>query len=777
MPRTVTDEQVEIIEEFISEVRDLLDQTEPAIIGLAAYCKDLQQQTSEESLQILHSIFRHFHSIKGGAGFLNLGNLVTCAHSAENLLDRLRVGEFLLTQSHIDILCKACDFITDAMHALETDLNDRAMGDRAREIKALFDRAIAGDQPPAAEEDRKEGELSARPADQAPTIDLDLDPSQLINPETLAHFLAEANDLIRDSEEALLQWVQTPDDHEQVSRLIRNIHGLKGNCGFLGFNDLERLAHAMESLFESARNGATLDLSAVPETLLGTLDLLKAAIERIGQGGDSRIERVGFMVQTLVDLTHSDAPTAVGNAAAPKLGEILVRQGVVTDEAVEQALEIQNKPLGKILVETGVVTPEQIDTALSSQQSQKQAATAGGPPQVAVRQDIRVDLGKLDSLINLIGEMVIAENMLINSPDLAGLELENFNKASQHMDKIIRELQEMAMLIRMVPVAGLFRRMTRLVHDLSRKSGKKVDLQLIGETTEVDKTVIELITDPLVHLLRNSMDHGLEGPDERTTAGKPVTGVLRLSASHEEGDVIITITDDGRGLNRKKILAKAAEKGLIDNDGAQMGDAEVFNLIFLPGFSTADTVTDVSGRGVGMDVVRRNLEKIKGKIEIQSKAGVGTTIVLRIPLTLAIIDGMMIRVGTSQYIVPLLSIRESFCPRPELITVSPDGQELARVRDRLLPVVRLHELHKITPGCQELEKGILIVLEGQEINFCLFVDEIMGQQQTVIKGLSEYISTLGNVGGVSGCTILGNGDVCLILDVHSLADVALYANG
>ncbi|MDX2495270.1 MAG: chemotaxis protein CheA, partial [Desulfuromusa sp.] len=383
--------------------------------------------------------------------------------------------------------------------------------------------------------------------------------------------------------------------------------------------------------------------------------------------------------------------------------------------------------------------------------------------------DIRVELGKLDSLINLIGELVIAENMLIHNPDLKGLELENFNKAGQHMSKLVRELQEMAMTIRMIPVSGLFRRMIRLVHDLSVKAGKKVELELIGEETEMDKTVIETITDPLVHLLRNSMDHGLEPPDERLAAGKGEKGIVKLSARHEEGEVWVTIEDDGRGLNKERILEKAINNGLIEGDGSDMTDKQINNLIFAPGFSTAAAITDISGRGVGMDVVKKNLEKIKGKIDVYSTPGQGSKIVLRIPLTLAIIDGMIVRVGTASCIVPTLSMLEAFRPVMDQITITPDGDELAQVRENFLPIVRLHEILGKKPDSHDLADGILIVLESQENRFCLFIDEILGQQQTVIKGLSDFI---GNVPGVSGCTILGDGGVCLILDVGTLVDSA-----
>lgn len=436
---------------------------------------------------------------------------------------------------------------------------------------------------------------------------------------------------------------------------------------------------------------------------------------------------------------------------------------------MERAVARQSKLIGELLVESGVVSEKQISRAVGIQQKRQQTPQA--VTALTKRQDIRVDLEKLDNLINLIGEIVIAENMVLHNPDLAGLELESFYKAGQHLSKIIRELQEMAMTIRMIPVSGLFRRMLRLVHDLSGKAGKKVSLELIGESTEVDKTVIEKITDPLVHLIRNSVDHGLEAPAERLAAGKKETGVIRLSANHEEGNVLISIIDDGRGLNRAKILAKAGERGLLTGDPATMSDREVFNLIFLPGFSTADKVTDVSGRGVGMDVVRRNLEEIKGKVETKSNANQGTVINLRIPLTMAIIDGMLIRVGKSFYILPILSLQESFRPTAGAITVTPDRQELVRVREHLLPVLRLHDLHQIEPDNRALEQGILIVLDSGEKNICLFVDELLGQQQTVIKGLSTYISEIGNVTAVSGCTILGNGEVCLTLDVQALTQL------
>ncbi|MBN1956809.1 MAG: chemotaxis protein CheA, partial [Desulfuromonadales bacterium] len=495
------------------------------------------------------------------------------------------------------------------------------------------------------------------------------------------------------------------------------------------------------------------------ETLIQAVDALKDGLNSLSTDNPDSIDNLDLHLE------------ALKNLPAPRLGEVLVEKGVVDQQTVDYALSQQKKPLGDVLIGLGKATSDQVDEALSSQSQIRKEVVL--PQQkakqvAAKKQDIRVDLEKLDNLINLIGELVIAENMLIHNPDLDGLELESFNKAAQQMGKLVRELQEMAMIIRMIPVSGLFRRMIRLVHDLSVKSGKKVNLQLSGEGTEVDKTVIETITDPLVHILRNSMDHGLEPPQERLAAGKKDTGTIRLSACHEEGEVWIILEDDGRGLNKEKIIAKAIKNGLIEGDGSDLSDRVIYNMIFQPGFSTAEKITDISGRGVGMDVVKQNLEKIKGKVDVSSVPGKGTTIKLRIPLTLAIIDGMLVRVGEAKCIVPILSIKEAFRPQPDAITITPDNEELVRVRESFFPVVRLHELLSETPEYTDLQDGILIVLEYQGRSICLMVDEILGQQQTVIKGLSEYI---GNVRGCSGCTILGNGDVSLILDVGNLVEM------
>jgi len=318
------------------------------------------------------------------------------------------------------------------------------------------------------------------------------------------------------------------------------------------------------------------------------------------------------------------------------------------------------------------------------------------------------------------------------------------------------------MSIRMVPLTRTFRRLLRLVHDLAARSRKQARLRLIGENTEMDKTIIEQITDPLVHIIRNCVDHGIETPEERVRAGKPETGIITVEARHEGGEVVIHISDDGRGLNRKNILAQAIRKGLVSGNPENMSDEEVFQLIFEAGLSTAERVTDISGRGIGMEVVRRNIEKLKGRVNIDSIPGKGTNIILNIPLTLAIIDGMLVRIGKASYTIPLLSIRESFRPSPEQITRTMSGLELVRLRNEMIPVIRLHKIYNIEPEYRELDQGILINVTSGLRSVCFFADEIIGHHQTVIKGMPEYI---GVKSGVSGCTILEDGEVGLILDV------------
>ena len=384
---------------------------------------------------------------------------------------------------------------------------------------------------------------------------------------------------------------------------------------------------------------------------------------------------------------------------------------------------------------------------------------------------ISVSVTKLDKLMDLMGEMVIAEAMVIQNPDLKGLEMDNFQKAARQLNKITSEMQDTVMSIRMVPLSATFHKMHRIARDMCKKLGKEVQLEIIGEGTEVDKNIIEHISDPLMHLVRNALDHGIELPEDREAKGKPQAGTITLEAKNAGSDVLIIVKDDGKGLNKEKILKKAKENGLLHKSEGDMTDKEVFNLIALPGFTTKDSVSEFSGRGVGMDVVTKNIETVGGSVSVDSVSDKGTIITLKIPLTLAIIDGMNIKVGNSRYTIPTTSIRESFRPKESDIITDPDGNEMIMVRGRCYPILRVHEHFGVKTDITEFMKGILIMAEVEDKALCVFADELLGQQQVVVKTLPNYIKDSKKISGLAGCTLLADGSISLILDISGLASL------
>jgi two-component system chemotaxis sensor kinase CheA len=380
---------------------------------------------------------------------------------------------------------------------------------------------------------------------------------------------------------------------------------------------------------------------------------------------------------------------------------------------------------------------------------------------------ISVNINKLDKLMDLVGELVTSESMVTQNIDLKDLELENFDKASRQLRKIIGELQDTVMSIRMVPLSATFQKMNRIVRDMSRKLNKNIRLEIIGEETEVDKNIIEHISDPLMHLIRNAIDHGIEPKEERLSKGKNEDGRITLEAKNAGGDVLIIVKDDGRGLNREKILEKARANGLVDRPEHELSDRDVYSFTFLPGFSTKDNVSEYSGRGVGMDVVTKNIEKINGSVSIDSMPDKGTSITLKIPLTLAIIGGMNIKVGNSTYTIPTISIRESFRPGENDVFNDTEGNEMIMIRGQCYRIIRLHQYFKVHTEITRIHEGILIMVETDTGAVCIFADELLGEQQVVVKALPHYIK---KVKGLAGCTLLGNGDISLILDITRLAD-------
>lgn len=383
---------------------------------------------------------------------------------------------------------------------------------------------------------------------------------------------------------------------------------------------------------------------------------------------------------------------------------------------------------------------------------------------------ISVNVAKLDKLMDLVGEMVIAEAMVTQNSDLKGLELHNFQKAARQLKKITSELQDTVMSVRMLPISTTFHKMQRIVRDMCKKLNKEVQLELVGEETEVDKNIIEHISDPLMHLIRNSLDHGIETSEERLKKGKPHSGKITLTALNAGSDVVITVRDDGKGLNRGKILERAKEHGLIYKTEDEMTDREIFSLIFLPGFSTKDNISEFSGRGVGMDVVVKNIESVGGVVSVDSAADAGTTITLKIPLTLAIIDGMNIKVGNAMYTIPTVSIKESFRASEKSIIIDPDNNEMIMVRGQCYPILRLHEHFKVKTNVTNIPEGIIVMVENGDDSICIFADELVGEQQVVVKTLPAYIRNIRKIKGLAGCTLLGDGSISLILDTGGLSE-------
>ncbi len=382
---------------------------------------------------------------------------------------------------------------------------------------------------------------------------------------------------------------------------------------------------------------------------------------------------------------------------------------------------------------------------------------------------INVNLTKLDQLMEIVGEVVITESMVSASPDLEGLQLDDFNKSARQLRKLTSELRDLVMNLRMVPVSGVFNKMHRLVRDMSKDLGKDVELVIEGGDTELDKTIIDALSDPLMHLVRNSMDHGIETVEERAATGKPEKGTVILSAENTGGEVIITIRDDGKGMDPQKIMAKARENGLLTKDEQDYTEREILNFVMMAGFSTKEKVTEYSGRGVGMDVVKKNIEKVGGIINIESKVGEGTSFIIKIPLTLAIVMGMKIKVGDSVYTLPINSMKESFKADKGQLINDTNGTEMIMIRGECYPIIRLQNIYDVENAVTDLQEGILILVEADDKRACLFTDRLIGQQQVVVKSMPNYFSSynLKDI-GISGCTILGDGSISLVLDVPSI---------
>lgn len=505
------------------------------------------------------------------------------------------------------------------------------------------------------------------------------------------------------------------------------------------------------------------------------LEYYPADVETNGESSKEIVEN-GFLITfTAHDGKDDYVLNLVENALNVQSYEVLNEPvSAAPKEKAAPAAEIPPEPAKtELKVEKPAPKPESKPAAPTDASIEKaQAAVANANAQSGAQKQslISVNLAKLDALHDIVGEIITTESMVISNPDLEGLELESFNKAARDLKKLTGELQDTVMSIRMVPLAGVFQKMNRIVRDMRKKLNKEVDFVLEGEDTEVDKSIVDSLQDPLMHLVRNCMDHGIEDDvQDRIYAGKPEKGTIKLTAQNSSGEVIITVSDDGAGIDPDKIMAKAKKMNLLTKPESEYNVKEIQNLILLPGFSTNETVTEFSGRGVGMDVVKANIEKCNGTIIVDSKKGVGTNFIIKIPLTLAIIDGMEITVGDLVFTVPISTIKESFKVESSQILRDTGGNEMIMIRGICYPILRLHEKFDIETEVTKLEDGILLLVETDNKSMCIFADKLIGEQQVVVKPFPKYLSRYNIKGeGLSGCTIMGDGSISLIIDTNTL---------
>lgn len=553
--------------------------------------------------------------------------------------------------------------------------------------------------------------------------------------ELLREFHGESLELLQNIEHGVLVLEQNPSETETLHSIFRAFHTFKGGAGFLHLAALRDLAHELESLLDLARRSELKITSGIIDLILAGADALRQFTHGIGLQLEGQGSGSAIVVPTRSLILRVRA--ALRGEPDPALP--------VSVPSVSEDRELPPEP--------GVATPGPREKPVTG------PAAADGPTGF-----VKLDTRKLDSLVDLVGELVIAQSMVIQDPDVQRLSSRSLVRSLRQLGRITSELQRNAMSLRMVPIRTAFQKMNRLVRDLAARQDKQVELVLEGEETELDRSIVEQLGDPLVHMIRNALDHGVETPAVRVARGKPPVGTIRLSAAHQRGGIVIRIQDDGQGLDPERLLAKARERGLVPSD-ATPGEAEIFLLIFAPGFSTAETITDVSGRGVGMDVVRRNIEKLRGRIEIQSAAGRGTTFTLLLPLTLAIIDGLIVGLGDERYIIPTLSVRESFRPRPGMVSTVHERGEVVSVRGRLTPLLRLGNHLGTRAHALDPTDGIVVVVESGDGSRGLLVDRLIGKQEVVIKSLGESFKR-NNL--LAGAAILGDGRVGLILDVDTL---------
>jgi two-component system chemotaxis sensor kinase CheA len=724
---------------FFDEADELLADMERLLLAL-----DLANPDPED----LGAIFRAAHSIKGGAATFGFSALTETTHILESLLDRARNNELVLRRDMIDTFLETKDVLSDQLNAYRASAEPDAAAAKAicAKLEYLRDNDPADGVIAAAEVAQPEPSFTeaAAIAQDLAQVALALGPN-----EPPPHVVEQANEAVEEDGE----WAEFPATPDASHDAGQDGPHLKITLRGVGEKDQALLTEELGNLGNvvgEKKSGS--DLTLWLDSDVSADDIVAVCCFVIDEA------------QIVVSRGNAaDAAPASGSQAAAeqedleKLNEVAVEAPISEKtEPVAVAAESRNKT-------PAIAAVTEAPEAPKAPEGDKKTRAAAAPA-AAEGSSIRVGVEKVDQLINLVGELVITQAMLAETTSTFDPALHDrlFNGMAQ-LERNARDLQEAVMSIRMMPMDYVFSRFPRLVRDLAAKLGKEVELVTFGQATELDKSLIERIIDPLTHLVRNSLDHGIETVEARRAAGKAATGQLVLSAAHHGGNIVIEVSDDGAGLRRDKILAKALKQGMQVSE--QMSDDEVWQLIFMPGFSTAEQVTDISGRGVGMDVVKRNIQAMGGHVEIQSREGKGTTTKIVLPLTLAILDGMSVKVGSEIFILPLNFVMESLQPVADDIYTVAGGERVVRVRGEYLPLVALHQVFEVTDARTEPTQGIITIIQSEGRRFAMLIDELVGQQQVVVKNLETNYR---KVHGISAATILGDGRVALIVDVAAL---------
>ncbi len=746
-----------IIGEFLGRQADILIDVEELLLGME------NAGTKEEQAWLL----RFFHTLKGESALLAMNEVADLCHAAEDMMQNTPMDQC------IDRLLEVKDwFIQYFRHFSETGPAPLPLGD----IIALL--AQEPEEEPVSEmQDSVKPEEPVKPKTEVSPVAYEITGyiGQNIlegDVELLQDFLEEAVEHLDAAEVHLMTIEADPQETEALNAVFRGFHTIKGLAGFIELEHVKDLAHKAENLLDMARRGELKLVGTNMDLVFESVDMMKHLVKdvTVAMEGEGILPEVGVLPKLmgrLLGATGDEVPAPTESQPKPVVEKSKEEEKAPVISGFVPLGKMKKKVPAKVKVEP-VTKPQPEAAAIPEKTDPPKPGKAKAP--VKMKEAVRVDAERLDHLVETIGELIIAESMVSQSQELKNSSLSvKLTKDLDHLDKICRELQEIGMSLRMVPVRPVFQKMARLVRDLGKKQNRKVDFFMSGEDTELDKNVVDKIGDPLVHMVRNSVDHGIE-PDsaDRLKAGKPERGRVELRAFHKGGNICIEIEDDGRGLDREVILAKAISRGMI-REGENLSDREIFNMIFEAGFSTAEKVTDVSGRGVGMDVVRRNIEELRGTVDISSERGKGSVFSIKLPLTLAIIEGMVIMVGPEHYIIPTLSVVRLIRPRTQDITNVFDKGEMLAFEGSHLPLFRLGKLYNVDNAKTDPQETVVIVVEEEGRKIGLMADQLLGQQSIVIKSLGE---TVQGTDGVAGGAIMSDGNVALIVDVAGLVRVA-----